>query len=440
VTQPIVRTVEFGGFPAEPWMRVDEWTYHVGQSLEGRYGFAPFVELDERLLRIIVALALARKLDAATGGWVSAEQLAVTAEDMTSPAATRKFLSRMLRGYTPSPEDEVAFTRIPNAYVVQYWPLRKVRTIHANGRSRGPYRLGVPRESITLTPESCLAFLGHSMVQLPDEERALPEAIAHAQALADRCDYLAARATLLKGLLHPAQGSNDKQRYGLVADAYHLLGQYGVQLRFPEEAIRSALRARSLFKMLRHPGGVASTLLTEAHAEGQWGNESAALMATRLARTILDDVTPGYRRIKRAECAGVVGQRYSHVHNFEAAERNLVRAFHLAQDVDDRRQVCLWAVRRAENFLRQGDLGATERALSEAHDWYRRCLIAGMERTVLWHVTASFMVATDHLDEASRWATRAKEFALAHRLDSQLARLAPLIAAIDRGHANDLPV
>jgi hypothetical protein len=179
--------------------------------------------------------------------------------------------------------------------------------------------------------------------------------------------------------------------------------------------------------MLRHPLGVVSALLTEAHAEGQLGNESAALLTVRHARAILDDVSPKRRKVKRAECAGVAGQYSSRVHNFRAAERNLLRAVELARDVDDSRQVCLWTVRRAENLLRQGALPETERVLSEAHELYARYGIGGMERAKLWRVSATFALATGRLDEADRWTARAREFASSHRLDHQLLRLQTLV-------------
>jgi tetratricopeptide (TPR) repeat protein len=217
----------------------------------------------------------------------------------------------------------------------------------------------------------------------------------------------------------------------LAADAFHLLGQYNVQLRFPEEAIRAARRARGLFTALRHPVGVVSTHLTEAHAESQLGNEYGALLTVRNGRHILDNAAPRFRAIKRAECTGVAGQRLSHLQNFEAAESHLARALQLAQDVDDPRQVCLWAIRRAQNFLNQRNFAAAERSLSAARDWFERLSVGGMERLVLWRVTAGFLVATGERDEAVQWTNRAKEFALTHGLDYELVRLAPLIAFID---------
>jgi tetratricopeptide (TPR) repeat protein len=437
-SQVPVRSVKFGGFgDRNPWLRVNDRVYHIGKHLEGRHGFRPSVPLSDRLLRILVALAVARKLDInPEGGWVSAEQLAATVGEVTLREGTRRFLARVLQGYLDSPEDETAIRQIPEVgtHLIQYRPQRNVGLIIAHGRTRGPYRLGVPPKDITFDRDAGVRFLGTSILQqLPSEGWDLSQALAYAQAAAQQCDYLTARAAILKGLLLGTHASNEKQRYGLVADAHHFLGQYAIQLRFPEEAIWSARQARVLFKELKHWDGVVSTLLTEAHAEGQLGNEIAALSGTREARVLLDDnVAPRYRGMKRAECAGVVGQRYSHLQNFDAAEHNLLRALQLAQEVDDRRQVCLWAVRRAENFLRQQNFFSTERTLVEAHDWFERLGVGGMERTVLWRVTAGFSVATGQLDDAVRWTRHVEAFALAHGLDSQVARLAWLTAAIDR--------
>src|SRR5258706_14579606 len=110
VAQLPVREVEFGGFPNVPRMRIDACRYGLGDSLRGRHGFRDDAVLSERLLRIVAALALARKLDpGADGGWVSAEELAVTVEGGATPSATRQFLTRSLRGYTDHPEEEIEF-------------------------------------------------------------------------------------------------------------------------------------------------------------------------------------------------------------------------------------------------------------------------------------------------------------------------------------------
>lgn len=431
MAQVTVRTAEFAGFPEAPWLRIDDRAYRLGDDLCGRHGFDYSTRLSPRLLRIIVALAIARKRDRDDdGGWRSAEEIAVSADNLAPPDGTRKFLWSALRAYTPFPGREIEFVGAPATHFIQYRPLRRQGGGNAHGRTRGPYRLGVRPDSITLDIEAGLGFLGQSMIELPAEGLTLPEAIASAQALVRGCEYLRARATLMAGLLRGGEVSGEKQRYGLVADAYHLLGECGMQLWFPEDAIRSARHARTLFERLRHPLGVVSTLLTEAHAEGQLGHEVEALFAVRRARIFLDDVTPRHRKVKRAECAGVAGQYGSRVRNFGGAERSLLRALHLAQDLDDRRQVCLWAVRQAENFLRRRDLAAAERALSEAHECYRRFAIGGMERSALWYVTASFSIAIGRLDEAHRWATHAIEFAVSHRIDHQVVRFRSLMAAV----------
>ncbi len=95
--QPFVRTVEFGGFPYDPWLRVNEDRYAVGDQLAGRYGFEGDAVLSVRLFRILIGLAIARTLDRdPDGGWLSADELAAAADDARpSTDATAKFLSRV---------------------------------------------------------------------------------------------------------------------------------------------------------------------------------------------------------------------------------------------------------------------------------------------------------------------------------------------------------
>jgi tetratricopeptide (TPR) repeat protein len=431
MAQVPVKTVEFAGFPDAPTLRIDDREYRLGDDFDGRHGFDYSTPLGPRLLRIIVALAIARKRDSANDdGWRSAEELAVSADSLRPPDGTRSFIRSALRGYTPFSGREIELVGVPETHLVQYHPLSRRGDGVAHGRTRGPYRLGVRASSITLDIEAGVEFLGHCKIQLPMEGVTLAEAISNGQALGRGCEYLAARAILVAGLLRGGEVSREKERYALAADAYNLLGEYGMQLWLPEDAIASARRARALFKKLRHPLGVVSTLLTEAHAQGQLGREVESISAVRHARTILDDVTPRRRQGKRAECAGVAGQYGSRVHNFGGAERSLTRALELAQDQGDQRQICLWTVRRAENFLRQRDLAATERALWDAHDCYNRLAIGGMERSALWYISTSFAIATGRLDEAHRWVSHATAFAAAHGIDHQIARFQSLLAKI----------
>lgn len=430
-----VKALEIGGFPADPWLSVDQCLYRVGDSLEGRHGFELFEKLTERLLRVVVYLALARKLDPdPEGGWIHAERIAITADDMKSPAATKKFLERHLRGYTPDLDRELAFTQIPAGHLVQYRPRRKTDTGVANGRSQGPYRLGVAPESITLDAERALAFLGHSTVLLPAPADDLEAALTRAQGFANDGDYLSARALIMSGLLYGHHRTTGKQFQDLAARAYYHLGHFNMQLGLPREAILYARRARRLFKLLRDPGWVTSVLVTESHGESQLGNTTAALATAKHARTALDDVDRRRRKWMRTGRVGVVGQRYSRVGNFSAAERNLLYALRLAEEIDDKLKIYTWTLRRTENFMEQNSLGAAEQSLSEAHDLHARFAITGVEGAILWRVTARFMVAAGRSNEAAEWANRATDFALRHGLGNELRSLAPTIAKLeDRG-------
>ena len=424
MAQVPVSTVEFCGFPDTPWLRVDDVEYGLDADLDVRHGFEFGATLSVRLFRCIVALAIARVIDRVPdGGWRSADDLALTVDDSAPVEGTRKFLWRCLRPYTAFREREIEFDSVPKTHLVQYQPLRRSSGVLTRGRTRGPYRLGVAPAAVRIDLASGWRFLGHSQIDLPSDNWSLPAAIAYAERCAGTCDYLSARAALLKALHAGITATSEKARRSLVADAYHLLGQYGVQLRFPHDALRCARSARSSFEALRHPAGVAHALLTESHAASQLGNPAAAIRLGQQARSLLDNVAPHRRIALRAECAGIKGGRYSDLREFEAAERNLRRAFELAQDADDPRQVCLWMTRRAENSLKAGHLEAADRHIGDALALHRQHGIMGMERSALWRATAQFLAAAGRRDEADRWTGRAIAFARRHRLDNQLVRL-----------------
>lgn len=455
-SQPPIRTVEFGGFPTDPWLRVNGHRYGIGERFEGKYGFEYGTVLSERLFSILVALAVARMADPdPDGGWLSADELAMTIDNEPRPGrggdrrkhehdssgevlsatprrsrplgpsedGTGKFLWRVLRGYYRDLSEEIALTRNPDTHLIQYERVRKIGTVLAHGRMGGPYRLGVARDAITLDRDRALG------VRLPSEPVELDEALCQARRLALANDYVAARGLLLAGLFGPA-GRISRDDLTLVGTAHHLLSHYAVQLGMPEDAIRSARRARRLYADLRDPVAVTSTLITESHAESQLGQEVAALDIARQAAGRLENASPARRRLLRLELLGVFGQRYARLRRFPAAERNLLNALHMAEDAGDAVMICRAVMRRAENFMGERNLSAAERALCQAHEIGERYPVRGPETPVLWRITAGFMVSAGRWDEAARWTQRAKNFALDHRLGNELKRLQSMIAAI----------
>ena len=438
-SQVPTRTVEFGGFPHDPWVRVNGSRYEIGDSFDGEYGFEYGTALSLRLFRIIVALALARTLDADPGGgWLSTDELAASVEDARpSSDGTGKFLSRVLRGYSRQLSEEIAFTRNPETHLIQYERVQKIGAVLAHGRMRGPYRLVVPSDAITLDRNSAVAFLGYAEHDLPSEPIGLEEALQRARGLALANHYVAARGLLFAGLFGPADWAS-RDDLDLISTAHHLLSHYAVQLGMPDDAIRSARRARRLYAELRDPVAVTSTLITESHAESQLGHELAALGVARHAAARLENASPSRRRLLRLELHGVFGQRYARLRRFPAAERNLLNALRAAENVGDAVMISRAVMRRAENFTGQQNLSAAEHTLSEAHEIGERHPVRGPETPVLWRITAAFMVSAGRWDEAARWTRRARDFALQHRLTNELKRLQPMIAAIEQSGVNTL--
>ena len=218
----------------------------------------------------------------------------------------------------------------------------------------------------------------------------------------------------------------------LVATAQHLLSHYAVHLGMPDEAIRSARRARELYRALRDPVAVTATLVTESHAESQRGYELTALGVARHAAAHLENAAPLGRRRLQLELLGVFGQRYARLRRFGQAERSLVQALHVAEEAGDAIHFCRAAMRRAENFTDQRNLSAAEYALTQAHEIAQHDSIGSPEAPVLWRITAGFMASTSRWAEATLWTERARDFALQHRLSNEIKRLQPTIAAIER--------
>lgn len=450
-----VSSVEFGGFWTDQWVRVDDRRYAIGDRVEGRYGFELDTKLSIRLFDILLALAIARLSDPdPDGGWVSADELAAIIDNQLRPHAsgthqelerrtsahparrrktrspapsanaTGHFLSRILRGYCRTLGDEVALTRNPDTYLIQYERVRAMGKVLAYGRMRGPYRLNVPRDRVEMD-RGALVF------QLPPEPIDLESALQRAEELVPANDYVTARGLLLSGLFGPCRepGRDD---VALIAAAHHLLSHYAIQLGISKDAIQSARRARRLFDTLGDPVAVTSTFVTESLAESQLNHPFAALGIVRQAAAQRENAAPAGRKRLRYSLLIAFGQRYIDLGRFSQADRHLLAALRIAEASGDAVKICRALIRRAESFIGRQNLSAAEQVLGEAHAVHGRYIVGRPETPVLWRITAGFMASAGRWSEAREWAGRATDYADQHRLSNELRRLRRIIPAIEQ--------
>lgn len=393
----------------------------LGDDLTDRFGFDD-LRLDERMLRILVALAIRRR--GGRPGWTTAEELGALALAGASGSAAAKQLEVALR----------ETTRV-GPRLIEYRPAGP----SGGGRSRGPYRLGIAPESVALDESACWSFLagrplspdtgeGHSLVAGLTAARAALHGgrLVEAQALTHT-----ALRSIFEGVGELRRGT-DRDRCYWLAQTYMLLANVDLEIGATRPGIIAVTRARHHFDRIRHPEGVASALLVEAHLRGQIDapeERRRSFVAARNGLVRLDDAGRAARRgVQRAAHVGTLGHRQSQLGQTKPAARRLLTAYQLCEAASSPTWAAIWAIRVGQNALTAGERTLAERFMTlalAAADTLTPSGYAALTRGM-----AEFYLATAQLDEAERWILRARavgeDLAMGHQrnlADQLLTRL-----------------
>ncbi len=393
----------------------------LGDDLTDRFGFDD-VRLDERLLRILVALAI-RRCNGAPG-WMTAQELGVLALAGASGGATAKQLELALRGRL----------RV-GPRLIEFQPVSP----SGGGRSRGPYRLGVAPEATVLDEVACWSFLaGRAPSAAAAQGRALADDLADARSALHGGRFVEAQClahTALRSLFagdEELRRSSERERCYWLAQTYMLLANIDLEFGATRPGLLAIARARQCFDSLRHPEGCASALLVEAHLRGQIDDPDEnrrSFIAARNALVRLDDAGRTARHgIQRAGHIGTLGHRQSQLGQTRPAARRLLTAYRLCEAASSRTWAAIWAIRAGQNALAAGEQTSAERFMAlalAAADTLTPSGYAALTRGM-----GEFHLATGQLDEAERWILRAQavgeQLAMGHQrhlADRLLARL-----------------
>ncbi len=371
----------------------------LGDDLTDRFGFDD-TRLDERMLRIIVALALRRRSEAQ--GWMTAGELGALALAGTSGSATAKQLELAL----------CEATRV-GPRLIEFQPA----STSGGGRSRGPYRLGVAPEAVALADAACWSFLtGHLPYEHGEDARSLAVDLADARAalhggrlaLAQSLAHTALRS-IFEGVDELRRGT-ERDRYYWLAQAYMLLANIDLETGATWSGLLAITRARQHFEHVRHPEGAASALLVEAHLRGQVddpGEHRRSFIAARNALVRLDDARRTARRgLQRAMHIGTLGHRQSQLGQTKPAARHLLTAHRLCEAASSRTWAAIWAIRAGQNALAAADRASAERFMALALVDADALTPSGY--AALTRGMGELHLATGQLDEAERWILRAR--------------------------------
>ena len=382
----------------------------IGDDLSDRFGFDE-PRLDERLLRIIVALALRRR--AGGDGWMTAEELSVFALAGVSGQATSKQLEKALHDKT----------RV-GPRLIEYRPARP----SGGGRSRGPYRLGVVPGAIELDEDACWSFLaGRTLPPRAEDDDGLAHLLGDARSALHAGRLVQAQILARTALRSIYEGFDElrrapaRERYLGFAQAYALLANIDLETGTTKAGLLAAERARICFDRIKHPEGTAYALQLEAHLRGQLdGHEESrrSFDAARKALVKLDDAGRGARRgLQRAVYIGTVGLRQSRLGFTAPAAKRLLTAYRLSEAASSRTWAAIWAIRIGQNALVAGNLAIAERFMAIAHDAADTLTVSGY--AALTRGMGELYLVAGQLDEAERWILRARsigeELAMGHQ-------------------------
>lgn len=402
--------------PGGPRLRIDRGTgdgglrivvdgehFVLGDDLSDRFGFDE-ARLDERILRILVTLALRRR--SGGPGWMTAEELGLLALAGASGSATAKRLEVSLRATCRGGTRLIEF------------PAPAPGQGGRGGRSRGPYRLGVAPEALELDDEACWQFLaGQPLPREHADHRDLAGLLDAARTEMHAGRFLRARARASRALEAIFAGTADgpppaspRDRCFSLGQTFALLANIDLHLGSTGAGILAARRAHAYFERVKHPEGEAQALDIEAHLRGQLDDPTElrrSFVAARNALARLDDARRTLRKgVQRAVYVGTLGQRQSRLGDTRQAAKRLQSAYRLCQDATSPSWMGVWAMRLGQNALVAGELAAAEKFIASAHDVGAALTPSG--QAALTRATAELHLAAGRWGEAERWIARAR--------------------------------
>ncbi len=417
-----------GSAEGPPRVHIDDALLEFGTDLDGRYGFGDQVEFTPRLLRLVLALALAAQLDASR--YTPAAQLGVVSGADMSARAVQKFFELRLA-------DAVDGCRLIEFKIMGHGERKPTR----GGRSRGPYRLN-PRVVLRVCyPHLCAAYLsGHETppeaIETDDVEVLLASVNAHrgggrfSQALLVMGQTLMA---LHSGAL-PVRSHHTLIHY--LAKSHDLSANIMLELGLTRRGISATQRAANYYDRGSNSAGRAHAWLTRAYLHGQHHDlvsSRDALAAAKLALRHFQS-SAAYRRVRRdpragldnANFVGSIGLRQSllaastveagrrhaapNTHtrrglkaaaaDFGRAEARLFEAERGAEQAGFEQWKAIWAMRRVQNFTSAGELDRAGELLDTVGGHAERGVLGPAGMAALHRVAGQVYIATG-ADEAA---------------------------------------
>ncbi|EYF00121.1 Hypothetical protein CAP_1343 [Chondromyces apiculatus DSM 436] len=399
--------MRFDGGPGGPAIAIAGEKLGLGADLTDRFGFDECM-LDHRLLRVLTYLAMRRREGGE--GWTDADELAFFADCGATGGSMAKLLERRLREVSGRASSE-------GGRLIEYWPRENVagrRGGRFGGRSRGPYRMGIPASRIDLDPHvGWSILLGRPMAESSwcgDVEATLASARAHA--VAGRFHEARQGAESALRAVHGGDVTRHltgRDRAVMVGDTWALLSTLEMEMGLWQEGLLAARRARTLFTKARTPARVAHAWESEAHLLGQREDGDFRFDSVAAARNALLHLESSSRELRagprRAHHIGVLGQRLSEAGDLRGAAKKLVWALRTAHEAASLPWAAIWAARLAQNDIRAGAIASAEKNLTFATELTRRPDAAA--EALLVRVTAEVMIASGRWSEAEPWVEKA---------------------------------
>lgn len=427
--KPLDLVIERSSAESTLRLRIRGTCFAVGDDISDRLGFDN-ASLNDEMARIVVALALRRL--GSQDGWMTAEELGLLALSGASGGAVAKRLGVALR-------KTIRADMGPR--LIEFQTTSTGGTGYRGGHTRGPYRLGVAPEEISVDEEACHALLaGRSMIartstgdfgeQLHDAEIAL-----FTGRFADaRASTQAAVHAIFSGSADGLRRAPRRDRCFHLARSFALLANIDMEMGRSAEGLVAALRAQTFYKLVRHPEGEAQALQIEAHLRGQSDVPEQLRLsytAAMRARRRLDDACREARKgVARAVYIGVLGQRLSKLGQTRAAARHLETAFRLCEAGGSPRWMAIWAVRQAQNAIASRQLAEAECFMTTAQEHAHTLTVAGTAALTRAH--AELHLVAGRLDEAERWLGEARLIGEERNMLHQLHLVDRLLADLER--------
>ncbi len=409
-----------------------------GDDLSDRFGFDE-ARLRERMLRILVVLALRRQ--AGGSGWMTADELELLALAAMRPPSRRaattggSAVAKLL-------EEALRETVRGGLRLIEFQPAHVPALRGRGGRSRGPYRLGVPPEDLELDDEACWMFLaGQSATRAVEARSDLAGLLGGARAELHAGQFLQARAHASGALRAIFAGTADELRAASAGDrcfwlaqTFVLLANVDLEVGWTRAGILAVTQAHRYFARIKHPEGEVGALQVEAHLRGQTDDRAElrrSFVAARKALARLDDGRRALRKgFPRAMCVGTLGQRQSSLGDTRPAARHLQTAYRMCEEASSPGWMGIWAMRLGQNALIAGELGAAEGFIASAHEAAGALTPSG--QASLARATAELQIATARWDEAERSIVRARVLGEMLAMDHQVRLADRLLARLEQ--------